>query len=98
MRASHLHTTVQMWTNLKLESQVNATIEDDPINNLQDDETNGEEVDLNLMQTYDFIDDEEEEENFMEEGDEEDFIEVDDDKEEEEEKDEEDKNFIDDED
>ncbi|KAK7406539.1 hypothetical protein VNO78_08166 [Psophocarpus tetragonolobus] len=69
----------------------------------EDNETDGEEIDLNLIQTYDFIDDEEEEDNFLEEEEEEDFIEVDEDDDEEEEdedrdEEEEDENFIDDED
>ncbi|XP_004516508.1 uncharacterized protein [Cicer arietinum] len=49
------------------ESEVNATIEDDPIDNLQDDSVYGEEVDLHMMQ-----DDEDEEDDFSDDGEDED--------------------------
>ncbi|RDX74633.1 hypothetical protein CR513_45597, partial [Mucuna pruriens] len=55
------------------ESQVNATIEDDPIEHLRDDEIDGEEVDLQVNDgENDFIDDElEKEDDFMNDEDEE---------------------------
>lgn len=53
-------------------SQANATIGDDLINHLQDGEIDGEEVNLDIMQTNDFIDNEEEEEDSIEK--EEDFM------------------------